>query len=146
MRGVTGYTYGLFDLFHVGHLAALRQAKEHCDRLIVGVLSDEEAERSWGVRPFMPLIERLAIVESARLVDGVIPRDTRDIVAAHTAVGFDVVFAAPPHTGHAPATDLKRHLEGTGVQIVALDEIPLPSGPVLRGALLNHHSVRSSVA
>ena len=64
MSGVIGYAPGAYDLFHVGHLNVLRQAREHCDVLVAGVVADEICELTKGVRPFVPLEERLEIVRS----------------------------------------------------------------------------------
>ena len=61
-----GYAAGAFDLFHVGHLNLLRHAKEQCDILIAGVVSDEMLRQSKGIDPFIPTDERAAIVRSVR--------------------------------------------------------------------------------
>ena len=70
-----GYAAGAFDLFHVGHLNILRQAKMHCDHLIAGVVSDDLIEITKGHRPVVSLRERMEIVEHIRYVDQVHPED-----------------------------------------------------------------------
>jgi glycerol-3-phosphate cytidylyltransferase len=52
-----GYAPGAFDLFHIGHLNLLRRAKERCDYLIAGVVSDEVLIAHKGVTPVVPLAE-----------------------------------------------------------------------------------------
>ena len=74
---VVGYVPGAFDLFHVGHLNALRQARERCDVLVAGVVSDEMCELTKGARPWVPLEERLAIVDAIGIVDATYAEQTR---------------------------------------------------------------------
>ena len=64
MGPLIGYVPGVFDLFHVGHLNVLRQARELCDVLVAGVVSDEVCASVKGVAPFVPLEERIAIVDA----------------------------------------------------------------------------------
>lgn len=64
-----GYAAGAFDLFHVGHLNLLRQAKAHCDYLIAGVVADDLLIATKGRAPVIPLAERLEIVRNIGLVD-----------------------------------------------------------------------------
>ena len=67
---LVGYVPGVFDMFHVGHLNILRQARDHCDYLIAGVVTDEKAVAAKGRPPVVPLGERLEIVSSCRLAIG----------------------------------------------------------------------------
>ena len=69
---VIGYTTGVFDLFHVGHLNILKRAKEQCDYLVVGVTVDELVAYK-GKKAFIPFEERCAIVEAIKYVDKVVP-------------------------------------------------------------------------
>lgn len=90
--GLIGYTAGVFDLFHIGHLNLLRAARARCDHLVVGVTTDELAEERKGSRPVMPLVERMEIVQSVRHVDHVLTQVTMDKLVVWRAVKFDVVF------------------------------------------------------
>ena len=81
-KPVIGYTTGVFDLFHVGHLNVLRRAKGLCDRLIVGVTTDELLLSYKQKRALIPFNERIEIVESIRYVDTVLPQDSMDKLAA----------------------------------------------------------------
>jgi glycerol-3-phosphate cytidylyltransferase len=89
----TGYLFGIFDLFHIGHLDTIRQAAAQCDRLIVGVASDDLVEDTCGVRPFVPSIERVEIVAAVRVVAEVRALSSLDLKAEVHRVGADVVFA-----------------------------------------------------
>lgn len=68
-----GYTAGVFDLFHIGHLNLLKNAKSMCDRLIVGVTVDELVAYK-GKAPLIPYNDRLEIVRSIKYVDAVVPQ------------------------------------------------------------------------
>lgn len=90
-----GYVAGVFDLFHIGHLNIFRRAKEQCDYLIVGVVSDEQVIKSKKTRPYIPFEERLEIVQSCRYVDEavMIPVDRPNTEDAYYMYHFDVQFS-----------------------------------------------------
>src|ERR1700709_2047442 len=92
MSGVIGYAPGAFDLFHVGHLNVLREARGQCDHLIAGVVSDEMCELTKGVRPLVPLAERLEIVRSIAIVDEVYAETTPDKLDAWQDLRFHRLF------------------------------------------------------
>ena len=87
-----GYTMGIFDMFHVGHLNLLRRAKEQCDYLIVGVSTDEVAESYKHHQPIIPYEQRSTIVKAIRYVDEVVPQTTMDKIALLKQYHFDVMF------------------------------------------------------
>ena len=90
-----GYVAGVFDLFHIGHLNIFRRAKEQCDYLIVGVVTDEQVIRGKKTRPYIPFDERLAIVEACKYVDEAveIPVNKPDTQDAWYMYHFDVQFS-----------------------------------------------------
>ena len=88
----TGYTTGVFDLFHIGHLNILRRAKEQCEYLIVGVSTDSLVEEYKHKTPVIPLEERMAIVEAIRYVDRVVPQTSMDKFKAWEELHFDALF------------------------------------------------------
>jgi len=87
-----GYTTGVFDLFHIGHLNLLKQAKDLCDYLIVGVSTDENVLSYKHKIPIIPFNERAAIVESIKYVDKVVPQESMDKMEAWNKLKFDVLF------------------------------------------------------
>lgn len=87
-----GYTTGVFDLFHIGHLNVLKNAKALCDYLIVGVSTDEVVESYKHKKPIIPYKERVAIVEAIRYVDQVVPQIDMDKMKAWEQLHFDVMF------------------------------------------------------
>lgn len=90
-----GYVAGVFDLFHIGHLNILKRAKEQCDYLIVGVVSDEQVIKSKKTRPYIPFEERREIVQACRYVDEavMIPVDRPNTEDAYYMYHFDVQFS-----------------------------------------------------
>lgn len=87
-----GYTTGVFDLFHVGHLNILRRSKEKCDFLIVGVSTDELTYELKGKFPTIPFSQRMEIIQSIRYVDQVVPETSIDKLEAWERLHYDVLF------------------------------------------------------
>ena len=75
-----GYTTGVFDMFHVGHLNLIKRAKLECDYLIVGVSTDELVWKK-KKEPIIPFVERLAIVEHIEFVDEVVQSNMNKLEA-----------------------------------------------------------------
>lgn len=92
MAKIIGYTTGVFDLFHIGHLNILKRAREKCDYLIVGVTTDEEAFRLKGHKPIIPFDERIEIVKAIKYVDEVYREASSDKVEAWNDLKFDILF------------------------------------------------------
>ena len=104
---IIGYTTGVFDMFHIGHLNILRRAKEKCDYLIVGVSTDEVVLSYKNKRPIIPYEQRAAIVEAIRYVDEVVPQTTMDKVEFLKSRHFNVMF----HGAEWKGTELYNHYE-----------------------------------
>ena len=104
---IIGYTTGVFDMFHIGHLNILRRAKEQCDYLIVGVSTDEVVEGYKHHRPIIPYEQRAAIVSAIKYVDEVVPQSSMDKLAFLKKRHFDVMF----HGDEWKGTDLYNKYE-----------------------------------
>ena len=87
-----GYTTGVFDMFHIGHLNILRRAKEQCEYLIVGVTTDEVVQTYKHKTPVIPYEQRVAIVEAIRYVDAVVPQTSMDKMEAYEKLKFNAIF------------------------------------------------------
>ena len=117
-KDIIGYTTGVFDLFHIGHLNLLRKARANCDRLIVGATSDELAEARKGRRPLVPLDERCEILQALRCVDKVVVQSDMDKFGAWEAYRFDRMFVGDDWKGHPSWNDLEDRFSKVGVEIV----------------------------
>lgn len=112
-----GYTTGVYDLFHIGHLNVLRNAKLECDYLIVGVTTDELSEGAKGKKPIIPFAERMAIVESIRYVDMVVPQTSYDKMEAWNNLKFNVMFVGDDWKGTEKWNQLEQDFQRIGVEI-----------------------------
>lgn len=112
-----GYTTGVYDLFHVGHLNLLRRAKEQCDYLIVGVTVDELVAYKHK-KAVIPFEERRAIVEAIRYVDKVVPQVSMDKVQAWREHHFNVMFVGDDWKGTEKWNEYEKQFQELGVEIV----------------------------
>lgn len=112
-----GYTTGVFDLFHIGHLNLLRKAKEQCDYLIVGVSTDElvSYKHKQAVIPFK---ERKQIVGAIKYVDEVVAQENMDKMAAWERLHFNVMFVGDDWKGTPKWNEYERQFKEVGVEIV----------------------------
>ena len=106
-KKVVGYTSGVYDLFHIGHLNLLKKAKEQCDYLIVSVSTNELVQEYKNRKPIINLKDRMAIVEAIKYVDKVVPQINRDKLEAFHTFKFDKIFVGSDWKG----TDLWGNLE-----------------------------------
>ncbi len=109
-----GYTTGVFDLFHIGHLNILRRAKEMCEYLIVGVSTDELVQEYKNKTPVIPYEERCAIVEAIKYVDKVVPQQNRDKIAAFDEHKFDVIFVGDDWKGSKVFEEVDAYMKSNG--------------------------------
>jgi len=130
-----GYAAGAYDLFHVGHLNILRRAKSQCDHLIAGVVSDEMMELTKGIRPAIPLAERLEIVRSIRYVDEAIVESLPDKLETWREVGFTMFFKGDDWKGTERGMLLERQFTAVGVEVVYFPYTVDTSSTTLRRAL-----------
>lgn len=114
---IIGYTTGVFDLFHVGHLNLLKNAKSLCDKLVVGVSTDELVKYK-GKRPFIPFEDRLEIVRSIRYVDAAVPQYDMDKLAACKKLGASVLFVGDDWYGTEKWEKYEGELKAEGIQVV----------------------------
>lgn len=127
-----GYTTGVFDIFHIGHLNILKRAKEQCDYLIVGVSTDEVVETYKHKRPVIPFEERIAIVEAIRYVDKVVPQISMDKMEAYNALKFDALFHGSDWKGSNMYEKIVADFEKVGVDVVFLPHTDGISSTIIR--------------
>ncbi|WP_457093130.1 adenylyltransferase/cytidyltransferase family protein [Microvirga sp. P5_D2] len=118
MARVVGYTSGVYDLFHVGHLNILRSAKSLCDHLIVGVSTDELVQTYKQRTPIIPFLERCEILQHIEFVDTVVAQDSMDKLAAWKRLKFNVMFVGDDWHGSEKWNNIESQMEEVGVSLI----------------------------
>lgn len=136
---VIGYTTGVYDMFHIGHLNILRRAKAQCDYLIVGVSTDALVEHEKNKKPIIPFADRCRIVEAIRYVDQVVPQEDKNKYGAWEKYHFDKMFVGSDWKGTPQWDSYEKQLAPHGVQIVYLDHTDGISSTILRNRLNSLH-------
>ena len=113
-----GYTTGVFDLFHIGHLNILKRARLECDYLIVGITTDELAMSIKGEKPFIPFEERMEIVESIKFVDEVVPQTSYNKIEAWNKLKFDRMFVGDDWKGTKEWIQIEKDFGKYNVEII----------------------------
>lgn len=137
MSKVIGYTQGTYDMFHIGHLNLIKNAKRHCDFLIVGVNTDELVEKYKNKRPIIPLEERAEIVRSIKYVDEVIVTQTLDKKKIWEKVRFDEIYIGDDWKGNERWEQTRKEMAELGVKLVYLPYTKDTSSTMLREKLKN---------
>lgn len=120
MTKIIGYTTGVYDMFHIGHLNVIKRAKEQCDYLIVGVSTDELVQKEKNKTPVIPYEERIAIVEAIRYVDQVVAQPDKDKLAAWEKYHFNRMFVGSDWQGTPQWQKYEEQFAPLGVEIVYL--------------------------
>ena len=114
---IIGYTTGVFDLFHIGHLNIIKQSKKKCDYLIVGVTSDKLVFKLKKRHPIIPYSERSKIISSLRYVDKVVEEKIDDKILAWKKLKYNIVFKGSDHKNSEKWEKWKTELKGFGVKV-----------------------------
>lgn len=136
-KKIIGYTTGVFDMFHIGHLNILKRAKEQCDYLIVGVSTDEVVEEYKKKTPIIKFEERIAIVEAIKYVDEVVPQTTMDKMEAWKQLKFDVMFHGSDWKGSEMYNHIIEKFNNVGVKVIFLPHTEGVSSTLLTEVLYN---------
>lgn len=113
-----GYTTGVFDLFHIGHLNILKNAKSQCEYLIVGVSTDELVAKYKNKLPVIPYNQRAEIISSIKYVDMVVPQVSLDKMDAYNKFKFNVLFHGDDWKNSDLYEEIEKELKKHGVDIV----------------------------
>lgn len=127
-----GYTQGVFDMFHVGHLNLLNNARAQCDQLIVGVNSDALVESYKNKIPVVRQEYRKLIVENIKAVEKAYIVDTLEKVKILEKIPFDVIFVGDDWKGNPRWSETCRKLNALGVEVVFLPYTQNVSSTLLR--------------
>ena len=130
-----GYTTGVFDMFHIGHLNILKKAKEQCEFLVVGVTTDELCLKRKNKLPIICESDRVEIVESIKYVDKVVLQDNMDKLDAVKVHKADVVFVGSDWQGTDAWNKYEKEFATVGCTVVYLDHTDGISSTILRERL-----------
>jgi len=117
---VIGYTTGVYDMFHIGHLNILKRAKEQCDYLIVGVSTDELVQHDKGKTPVIPYDERAEIIGAVKYVDKVVPQVNKNKKEAWEKYHFNKMFVGSDWKGTDAWKKYEEEFKPLGVEIIYL--------------------------
>lgn len=137
MAKIIGYTQGTYDMFHIGHLNLIKNAKKHCDYLVVGINTDELVENYKNKRPIIPLAERAEIVRAIKYVDEVVVTDTLDKKEIWERVRFDEIYIGDDWKGNERWAKTEKEMESLGAKLVFLPYTKDTSSTMLREKLKN---------
>lgn len=127
-----GYTQGVFDMFHIGHLNLLNHAKEQCEYLIVGVNGDELVYSYKNKRPVINQEERKIIVENIKAVDECVIVSTLSKAELWKELQFDAIFIGDDWKGNTRWLQTEKDLEQYGAKVVYLPHTDGISSTMLR--------------
>ena len=127
-----GYTQGVYDMFHIGHLHIINSAAAMCEKLIVGVNSDTLVEMYKGKKTVIGQEDRAEIIRNLKSVDECVVVDTLDKVEQYKRFGFDAVFIGDDWKGNERWLQTEKDLKPYGVDVVYLPHTPNISSTMLR--------------
>ena len=133
-----GYTSGVYDMFHVGHLNILKKAKEQCDFLIVGVTTDELCFSRKNKYPIIPFSDRCSIIESIKYVDKVIPQETMDKLNVVKKFNVDVVFVGSDWKNTPSWNQYEQEFKKFNCDVVYLNHTEGISSTILREKIVSN--------
>ena len=132
---IIGYTTGVYDMFHIGHLNIIRRAKEQCDYLIVGVSTDELVQKEKNKVPIIPYKERAEIIAALKYVDQVVPQPDKNKLAAWEKYHFNKMFVGSDWKGSLQWERFEEQFSPLGVEIVYLPHTDGISSTKLTGVI-----------
>ena len=133
---IIGYTAGVFDMFHIGHLKLLQNAKGLCGYLVVGVTTDELATYK-GKAPIIPYEQRAEIVKSIRYVDAVVPQQDMDKVLMCKKLGASFLFVGDDWYSTEKWNNYEKELKKLGIKVVYFPYTNSVSSSILRDKFTN---------
>lgn len=135
MKKIIGYTTGVFDLFHIGHLNILKNAKSQCDYLIVGATTDELAESLKNKKPIIPFSERAEILRGIKYVDEVVGQDKIDELGDWKKYNFDIILKGSDWEGSEKWNKLEEEFAKVNVKVVYFPYTANTSSTLIREIL-----------
>ena len=139
-KKIIGYTSGVYDLFHIGHLNILENAKSLCDKLIVGVTTDELVNEYKGKNTVIPFAERIRIVKSIKYVDGVVPQNSMNKFDMWKRIKFDIMFVGDDWYETPKWESLEEKFKQKDVKIIYFPYTKTTSSTIVNSIILERLS------
>lgn len=137
MKKIIGFTAGTFDMFHIGHLNLLKNAKSRCDYLIVGVNTDELVQEYKGKKAIVPLEERMEILRALCFVDEVMPIDSLDKKISWNQKHYDLLFIGDDWKGNPRWEKTVKEMRSYNVETIFLPYTKGTTSTMLREKLID---------
>lgn len=138
---IIGYTAGVYDLFHIGHLNLLKNAKGLCDKLIVGVTTDDLVTYK-GKHALIPFEDRAEIVRNIKYVDAVVPQSDMDKVTMCKKLGASILFVGDDWYATDKWREYEKNLDEIGVKVVYFPYTKGVSSTIIRETLIDARDKR----
>ena len=137
---IIGYTSGVFDLFHIGHLNLLKNSKSMCDHLIVGVTSDDLVKYK-NKKAVIPHTERMEIVKSIKYVDSVVPQYDMNKFKMWGKLKFDIMFVGDDWYENERWKEYEKEFNSANVKIIYFPYTKGTSSSLINETLNNLRSL-----
>lgn len=144
MKKIIGYTTGVFDMFHIGHLNILKKAKEKCDYLIVGVSTDELVKSYKNKEPIIPFEHRCEIVAALNVVDEVVAQKNRNKIKQFQEINYDVLFVGDDWKGSPIFNELEAELKKFNAEIKYFEYTTEISSSKLKTIIQNTYNLEDT--
>lgn len=135
---IIGYTSGVYDMFHIGHLNVLKNAKSLCDYLIVGVSTDDVVIKNKRKNPIIPFEDRMEIVSAIKYVDEVVPQTDYSVenkIITAQNLNINIMFVGDDWKGTEKWNRIENKLNNIGVKVIYLPHTDGISSSMLRDKL-----------
>lgn len=140
-KRIIGYTTGVFDLFHVGHVNILKKAKENCDELIVGVTTDKLVSYKHK-KSVIPFKERIEIIKSIKYVDKVVSQENMNKMDAWKKYRFNRIFVGDDWKNTKKWNDFEIEFSKVGVEIIYFPYTNGTSSTLINETLLKLRTIK----
>jgi glycerol-3-phosphate cytidylyltransferase len=137
-KPIIGYTTGVFDLFHIGHLNILEKAKNKCDYLIVGVTDPETVFQYKGRYPIVSLEDRVSIIKAIKLVDKVVIQKSMNKIEAWNDYRFDILFHGNDWKGSSMYKEIENKLKSKGVKFEYFEYTNKTSTTIIKNKIIEN--------
>ena len=132
---IIGYTTGVFDLFHIGHLNIIKESKKKCDYLIVAVCSDELAFKLKKKKPVIPFQERIEIIKSLKYVDRAVEEKVDDKTKVKKKYKINIIFKGDDWKNTRKWNQLEKELKKQNIKIIFIKYTKKTSSSLIKKIL-----------